>query len=112
MELEFERRAYLSTSLPHNVSEKLRQHLLRIEMGVPLIRKSIMVSAIEIVTRDHIWPVLEMRPQTFEGPHGRVFKSFNTGQSFHDAYASLNNPEANMVPFILFSDGKSNEISL
>ena len=91
------------------MSEKLRQHLLKVDMGVPMIRKSIMVSAIEIATREHIWPVLQMKPQRFDGPHGRIFKSFNTGQSFHDAYASLNNPEANMVPFILFSDGNREE---
>ena len=107
LELEFEHRPYLTHSLPQNVSDKLHQHLLKIKMGIPLIRKSIMVSAIEVATRDQIWPLLDMKPRIIQGPNGRVFKSFNTGQCFHDAFDSLKNAEANMVPFLLFSDGET-----
>lgn len=80
---------------------------MKIQLGVPLIRKSIMASAIEVITREHIWPHLQMKPETYIGSDGqRIFKNFNTGICFHKAYKSLNNADANMVPFILFSDGK------
>jgi hypothetical protein len=107
MELEFEPKPQLMTKLPYSVSNKLeRSHLVKFEASAPLIRKSILASAVEVITRHHIWPVLQTKPETVIDSNGsRVFKNFNTGLCFHTTYASLNNATAHMVPFALFSDG-------
>jgi hypothetical protein len=107
IELEFESKPQLMTKIPYSVSNKLeRSHLVKFEASAPLIRKSILASAVEVITRHDIWPVLQTKPQTFISPNdGRVFKNFNTGLCFHTTFASLKNQDAHMVPFVLFSDG-------
>lgn len=111
MELEFEPKPQLMTTLPYSISHKLQKsHLIKFRASAPLIRKSILASAVEVVTRPHIWPVLQTKPRTEIGANGRVFRDFNTGLCFHTAYADLKNASAHMVPFALFSDGKLNTI--
>jgi hypothetical protein len=48
-----------------------------------------------------------MKPSYLKDGNGeRVFNSFNTGDCFHKAFASLENAAANMVPYAIFSDGE------
>ncbi len=98
----------MCSPLPTAVSEKLAQKLLmKVDTSAPLIRKSVLVLAMELATRDHIWPVLQTKPSYCKGTNGeRVFNSFNTGKCFHDAYASLGSDDSNMVPYAIFSDGE------
>lgn len=49
-----------------------------------------------------------MKPSCLKGANGeRIFTSFNTGDCFHQAYASIGSAVANMVPYAIFSDGDS-----
>jgi hypothetical protein len=108
-ELEFESKTHLCPSLPKSVQEKVHgKLLLKVETSAPLLRKSVLVLATELATRDHIWPVLNMKPWYLKGANGeRRFTNFNTGDCFHQAYASLGSAVANMVPYAIFSDGDS-----